>query len=203
MIQIAHYHLDETLIAKDAVAVDIGAAVGDFALGFKWLFPSSKVWCFEPSLEGVAEFLTRRAAKAFPNEDCPILPIAVAGKTGIREFVIHDREKKYRTESNGFWHSPTRPILERLPVFAIGIVDLLDAISVEVDVMKIDVEGAEYEIIRGLADARQKPKQICMEVHNPHPDNPDRKPDVEARLNDAGYCVRKVSRAIWTATLKS
>ena len=41
----------------------------------------------------------------------------------------------------------------------------------EIDLLDVDVEGADYKVLLGLNFERYKPKLICVEIHNQNINN--------------------------------
>ena len=63
-----------------------------------------------------------------------------------------------------------------------------------VDVLKMDIEGAEYEVLEGLLDAQNKPRQLLVEFHHRIPGIGIQKTaDIISRLQQAGYRIFAVS----------
>jgi FkbM family methyltransferase len=63
-----------------------------------------------------------------------------------------------------------------------------------VDVLKIDVEGAEYDVLDNLLTTEHRPAQLLVEFHHRFADiGQDRTRDMLARLRAAGYLLAFVS----------
>ena len=57
-----------------------------------------------------------------------------------------------------------------------------------VDLLKMDIEGAEYEVLDNLLDSMVKPTQLLVEFHHRFPGiGPERTEEMVGRLRDAGY----------------
>lgn len=64
----------------------------------------------------------------------------------------------------------------------------------QIDLMKMDIEGAEYEVLDGLLASPIKPTQLLVEFHHRFPGiGVQRTADVIERLRDAGYRVFAIS----------
>lgn len=63
-----------------------------------------------------------------------------------------------------------------------------------IDVLKMDIEGAEYEVLDGLLESPVLPSQLLVEFHHRFVDNGlERTYDIINRLRDAGYRIFAIS----------
>ena len=78
---------------------------------------------------------------------------------------------------------------------AYTIDSIMNALEHErVDILKMDVEGAEYEILEGLQNAKRPPKQLLVEYHHRFPGIGKEKTAASIRkLRDIGYKIFDVS----------
>ncbi len=66
----------------------------------------------------------------------------------------------------------------------------------KVDLMKMDIEGAEYEVLEALLASPMKPIQLLVEFHHRFPGfGLKRTEDLIARLRDDGYRIFAISEA--------
>lgn len=134
--------------------VDAGAHIGAFALRVAPF--ARRVLCVEPAPDNLD--LLRRNAAAHGTID--VLPFALAGHGGRRAL---------RLGQNGSRHSFLSTPDERgcVEVEAISLETLFTEHQVErCDLLKLDVEGAEYEILRGLPPALwSRVRRVRMEYH--------------------------------------
>ena len=65
----------------------------------------------------------------------------------------------------------------------------------QIDLMKMDIEGAEYEVLDGLLSSSIKPTQLLVEFHHRFPGVGLEKSDIDViqRLRDAGYKIIAIS----------
>lgn len=80
-----------------------------------------------------------------------------------------------------------------VPAYSLATIsDKLD--HQQVDLMKMDIEGAEYEVLDGLLASPVKPTQLLVEFHHRFPGiGLEKTADVIERLRAAGYRVFAIS----------
>jgi FkbM family methyltransferase len=168
---------DVTVDRHDPMILDIGANTGLFALRMKQLFPSGKIFCYEPFPSN----LDQLKSTILVNRLDEVVPIqkAVGARAGLARLYIHKRNlgghSLYATEasSNNF-----------IVVEVLEIGSVLDGISRDVDLLKADCEGAEFEILMALtARHAQKVRRVVIE---PTPKLYDIK-QLIAHMNSLGY----------------
>jgi FkbM family methyltransferase len=66
-----------------------------------------------------------------------------------------------------------------------------------VDILKMDIEGAEYEVLKNLLDSRILPRQILVEFHHRFiPDGIRVTREIVRRMKKSGYCLFSVSASV-------
>jgi FkbM family methyltransferase len=64
----------------------------------------------------------------------------------------------------------------------------------KIDLMKMDIEGAEYEVLEGLLTSPIKPTQLLVEFHHRFPGiGLEKTADIIERLREAGYRIFAIS----------
>lgn len=120
--------------------------------------------------------------------DFVFLPVGVAGVSGVRKFYV-PRDPQHVS------HSITN--LQGTDDFfeaeCLSMADLMQRAGVsQIDLLKLDVEGAEHESIQAMLEAHVYPEVVCVEFDQPAPLR--RMAATIRRLQDAGYRALKVER---------
>lgn len=185
-------------IGPSDVVVDVGANMGLFALWAAPQAPLGRVICIEPT--GVIGCLERSlAGSGLTNVE--IVRCAIGRAEGVLELVEYPgftattHAANFRPATLGqllihlLWRKSQRhPV--RTTCRCRSLEDVLAALDVErVDLLKVDCEGAEYDIFDSLSDhVLGRVSRIVMEFHELHPTHDHRR--LVRRLQDAGFTVR-------------
>jgi FkbM family methyltransferase len=177
------------------VIVDLGANVGLALLDFRLRYPDARLIGVEP--DPIA-FKTLRLNTA-DDPNIQVLPIAVGGSDGIRTFY-----SSAESVVSGF--KRTRDFQRALPVVTRSLDSLMSDLGLpRVDILKIDVEGAEEEVLGGckrLAEIGAIVGELHTGVINIAADDFYRRylPDFEVRSTHLGERCTFVARR-YTAAL--
>lgn len=163
------------------VVWDVGANVGLFAFSAAHhAGPEGRVTAFEPDAWLVQ--LLRRSASIQPPSSSPVevLPVAVAHECDLRTFNLSSRSRATNALS-GYGATDAGGVKETQTVPVVSL-DWCAKRRPLPDVIKIDVEGAELEVLTGARDLLQirRPVLLC-EVSRRN------SPEVTALLKDLGY----------------
>jgi FkbM family methyltransferase len=144
------------------VVWDVGANIGLFSFSAAHLAgPSGQVFAFEPDVWLVQ--LLRRSVAIQPSSSgaVRVIPVAVANACDLRVFNIALRSRAANF-LGGYGSTQAGGVAEQQVVLAVAI-DWLAARLPPPDVLKIDVEGAELEVLAGASDLleRKGPIIIC------------------------------------------
>ena len=156
---------------KNLKLIDCGAYHGSFTKQFIEIFPNSECLCFEPSKKAYKN-LENQFMK---NKNIHTYNIGLASEIGIKNIYINESDK---TNSILKIH-PNVPKCQKdaLKNKRIDKVELdtldnflkkektLDKIFSEIDLIKIDVQGAELELLKGSIKTITKSKYILIEIH--------------------------------------
>jgi FkbM family methyltransferase len=135
--------------------LDAGANIGVAALWFLGQYPGAKLFCIEPELSNF-----RILQANLGGRDDVILEQAALGAAN-QSVTLH-------LAAHGAMHSvvDAGPAVGVLSVPQIRLDDLMDRHCIEqVDLLKLDVEGSEFDSVRGLGDRLVNIKVIVGEFH--------------------------------------
>ena len=140
-------------------ALDIGGHIGCFSLAFATLHPDAHIQTFEASPSTVS--FTRRNVDANGLADrVTVENIAVSDSNGTLAFA----DNGGGSGLNGVTAPAGTAVID---VPCITFADALDRAGGQVDVVKIDTEGAEYDIVLGSEPTDWKSVQrVVMEHHD-------------------------------------
>lgn len=134
--------LFEEAAKPGAHVLDIGAHIGYFTLlGARAVGSAGSVYAFEPDPANY-RFLCHNVALNGAEDVVTTVPKAVAGTSGIREFFANTKS----SVASSFWGRGRSVSATRVECTTVD--DFLD--GGEIDVVKVDVEGAEIEALRGM-----------------------------------------------------
>jgi FkbM family methyltransferase len=158
----------ELVVAREPMIFDVGANVGQTALRYRELFPSATIHCFEPfppSFERLREAL-ERDAKARLH----LLALAASGgsarlkanrSAATNSLLASDRRAAH------YWGGGLLDTEHEVEVQTRTLDEFCSSEGIgHVDVLKLDVQGAEYAVLEGAREmlAAQRIDVIYMEV---------------------------------------
>lgn len=143
------------------VIYDLGANLGVASMFFNSLYPEAQIYGFEPLPENL-EVCARNYQQLPPPSK--VFPWAVGGATGTATFDCQNDSRGGRLESSP--HDPRLATVGKMEVQIYSIRDLIEKVGLPVpDLIKIDVEGAECDVLRGLEGHYAKVAWIYIETH--------------------------------------
>jgi FkbM family methyltransferase len=162
---------------------DIGANVGLFTFAAAGIAGAAgKVFSFEPDTSLVALLRQSRGLQPERAANVTIVPCGVAGATGIRSFSIASRARASNALSD-YGNSQMGGVRETQTIVCFSADALLDNIAAP-DVVKIDVEGAEVELLCSASKLLGSVRpSLAVEV------GPDNASAVTSILNEHGYTL--------------
>jgi FkbM family methyltransferase len=190
------YRAFHASVRPGAVVFDVGANIGAYALLFaQWVGPRGRVFAFEPSPPSRTG-LERHLQLNDVEDRVEIVPAAVCDRSGHATFHL-DR-------FGGMSGLHTSPDLAptALNVETTTLDRFCEERGVKPDVVKIDVEGAELEVLRGARSTLSSPDVIAFVEFHPSVWATRRMTaaDVEHELYDLGFVAAPLDPGfdIWT-----
>jgi FkbM family methyltransferase len=149
---------DLKLDRSNPVIIDIGANSGLFALRIKQLYPSAQISCYEPYPPNFEQLENTIALNGL--ESVTPLRKAVGAQPGQARLFIHKRNmgghSLYAAEALGS---------DCVEVEVVNLASILDELRHDVDLLKIDCEGSEFDILMNLTSREaRKIRQIIVET---------------------------------------
>lgn len=154
------YERASVAIEDGWTVLDVGAGLGDFAIGVARRCPHSVIVACEPFPESFA-LLEENLRLNRLTHVCP-LPCAVGDRTGTVEFPVAATEP-VRQSTAARVDAPLRTV----QVPGVTLEHLLTHELPRCDFLKMDCEGAEYGILLSTDPATLgRIRHICLEVHD-------------------------------------
>ena len=153
---IQEYSGDDFPISNDDVIIDVGAHIGLFALFASQFCKNGKIFCYEPIKENykilIENIEMNQIQNIFPNN------LAVTKETSRVKIFLNDDQSGHSMfiQNKNFVEVDSKSLSD---IF-------IDNGIKECDFLKLDCEGAEYEIIESLsADLFTKINKTVIEYH--------------------------------------
>jgi FkbM family methyltransferase len=143
------------------IVLDIGAGLGDFTVYAAKSRPHSRIYAYEPFPESYE--LLQENLKLNAVDNVQAFPYAVSdGRSAKLTLARTGEAVQHRTTPAGVSVAATVDV----PCTSLDQV-LADAALSRCDFLKIDVEGAEYEIMFGASDkVLSALRRVCLEYHD-------------------------------------
>ncbi len=154
--------------------IDCGGNIGLSVIAFKRRYPQARILTFEAD-PALAATLAQNI-KALRLADVTVEAKAVAATRGDIMFHPNGADGGHVVAS------------DEARAIAVPAVRLSDLIEGPVDLLKLDIEGSEYDVIADLSQSGQiaQVKRLICEVHG-NPATQQRFAELWERLNDAGF----------------
>jgi FkbM family methyltransferase len=141
----------------EAVVLDVGANIGQFCLATKLLWPGARVRSYEPDPEVAA----RLAANTKGLAGVETFAIGLGESSGKLPWHPHKRSvlSSFRPRSDSLAGDQGDEIL-----LAVERLDSEAADLDRVDLLKVDVEGYEYEVLAGAREVLKRTRWLLVET---------------------------------------
>lgn len=136
------------------VIIDCGAHIGMSLLFFKTLYPAASILAFEPDAHNYE--ITKKNLANWKFQDIQLLKKAVWINNGIIQF----------NQSNDMGSSIIEDVKSSLQdVVTVDSARLRDHLENKVDFLKLDIEGAEFAVIKDCQDRLHNVENLFVEYH--------------------------------------
>lgn len=183
IFKLREYRAAEEIIAEARDPIfDVGAHRGLFVLYARALNPTVPIIAIEPEAKNLAAL--RNHLKANNVKGVAVVPAAIAGETAKRRLIISpDTHNHHLARGEDAENYETRLVT------AYSLPALFKKLNLaRASLVKIDIEGGEYEVFKSLRPADfKKLAAIIMEYHD-YP--PDEHRELEQRLREQGFGVQ-------------
>lgn len=145
--------------------IDAGSNIGIATLFFKKQYPQAKIICFEPDPRAFSAL--QKNVETNRLENVTLISAAVSNRSGgYIEFFGDMTGDSPDSRGNSIlktWGEQR----QRLDTLQVPCVRLSDYIHSEIDFLKLDVEGAETQVIEDLVetDKLKLIRSMCLEIH--------------------------------------
>ncbi|MGO9956470.1 MAG: FkbM family methyltransferase [Solirubrobacteraceae bacterium] len=166
--------------------VDCGANVGAATSLFLQRYPNCHVVCVEPD-PATFEYLRTNLTRSGVADRVQLVNAAASNAAGTSTFYTSKVGADYSL----------RMSLDEFRMGAVGrgitvaTVDIADLVGAHTDILKLDVEGAEFALVVRLAQtgALQRIDHLVIEAHH-YPERPPRIGRLLAAIEDGGFALR-------------
>lgn len=143
--------------------IDLGANIGLAALYFTTHFPQCNLLAVEPH-PGTYQMLTTNLRDLISGGRCRTLKAAVWGKETVLMGQSADEPEHYSTFAMHEVASTTSDGLQTLGLSMPGII--AESGFDNIDILKVDIEGAEVELFKGDVSWLTRVKSVAIEFHD-------------------------------------
>ncbi len=146
--------------------IDGGAHVGLAALYFKSRWPQAKITCVEPHPENIQHLKHNLWFNRF--DDIEVVEVALSGKEGESTLYFDNTEDQWFSTAgfcDGAWNHE-----QQSDCIQVKTIPLASLITESIDLLKLDIEGAETTVLMAATQVLPRIHHLVMEFH-PHPSN--------------------------------
>lgn len=147
-------------ITRVETIIDLGANIGMASIFLQGYWPNAKLICVEPAVDNI-ELLKKNLQRSIDCGTCQVLLGAVWGHSGT--ILISPLEKGHVNQRSCSEEQEGRRG-QLVEAFTVQDIIKLSGFN-NVDVLKMDVEGAEAELFRGNVDWLTSVELLAVEFH--------------------------------------
>lgn len=143
--------------------IDIGSHIGISILYFKSLYPNSQILAFEPN--PISFQILKENIEMNSISDITLINKAISSQNSISNLYIDSSDDNWNSNSSlieGSWSRKEKT--KAIQIECTRLDEYVKDID-EIDTLKIDTEGTEYEILNSHKNILNKVKNIAIEYH--------------------------------------
>ena len=170
---------------SDPTILDCGSHIGLSVAWFKRRFPNARIIAFEPDPESFQLLQANIAINRL--EGVELLNLAVSSRKGTARFFgefgveaptasAHSLRQDWGTQRSEQW-------------IVVNTVPLADYITVPIDYLKLDIEGAEAEVMRSIEHCLHLVRAVGLEFHGTGAQAGADEDDLVRLLRESGFQV--------------
>lgn len=189
------YFPKNLLTKSNPTVIDIGANVGFFSIFAYTKFNNPRIFSYEPIRRNFLEL--QKNTQKIPRENITIVNSAVSNSEG--ELSLKFNENQLITTSASIFDNELGSDIEVVPSMTLSAILNKNQIN-QIDFLKLDCEGAEYEIIyQSPLEVLRKIKNVAIETHKGQAEN-ENTASLISYLQENGFQLhRSVSDFIWAS----
>lgn len=172
------------------IIIDGGAHIGLATLYWKWLYPEAQIWAFEPNPALFS--LLERNLEDNDVQGVTAINAALGKHEGEVSFWIDATAWAWWSVGSfhqGAWNGEQKD-QRSITVKSVKLKTYVQKLP-RVDLLKLDIEGAEGTVLRGLGEELNKVRHLIFEFH---PTGEQRLEELLAFLQKRGFQTRTFNR---------
>ena len=153
------FYVNPELLNKDSIVYSFGIG-NDISFDKKIMSKHGcKVYGFDPTPKSIAFIHSQK-----PNPLFVFYPFGISTKTGSEEFYLPKNKKGV---SGSMAEHAYVDLYDKVTVEMKALSDIMQDLGHEhIDVLKIDIEGSEYDVVESILQLEVPIKQILIEFHD-------------------------------------
>ncbi len=164
--------------------LDVGANIGQTVAYWKLRFPSARVGAVEMMPDNVTRISSQAGLNGWSVGLVPVAATDITGTVTVRLSMANSRNRIEDIVDTSAVRDGLRAETETVP--ALPLAAIMDRLGFErVDLMKVDIEGAEVNLLRDIRNWAHRVNALIIEIH----DNVDER-WARAALETAGYRIQ-------------
>ena len=145
--------------------LDVGANIGQTLAYWKMRFPSARIAAVEMMPDNVARIRRQEALNGWNFDVMPVAATATAESVEVRLSEANSRNRLESVVETSAVRDRLRPETVRVP--GLPLAAIMDRLGLAaVDLMKVDIEGAEVGLIADLPNWAPRVRSLIIEIHD-------------------------------------